>query len=291
MCSRSFRRGMAASARERVGIIGWAYPEWRGTLYPPGTKPDRFLAEYARHFSVVEVASSFYRAPDEAQVDGWAASVPAGFELSLKAPEWVSRRPADPEAAAGLAALVERLAPLREAQKLGTIVLQFPATFKREKREADVRALVAALSEAKGARWAIEFRHESWWHADTYRLLADAGVTLVWSSIESGRTPPVVTSDRLYLRLFGDKSLQPPYGAKRRDKADEIAYWAKRVRDEGASAGRADIMMSKFLEGFAPASAASMCRMLGLPEPDLSPRDKVDQKPPTKKSPRQATLE
>jgi uncharacterized protein YecE (DUF72 family) len=41
-------------ARERVGIVGWNYPEWRGTVYAPGVKPPEFLREYAKMFPIVE---------------------------------------------------------------------------------------------------------------------------------------------------------------------------------------------------------------------------------------------
>lgn len=271
-------------ARERVGIIGWNYPEWRDTVYPAGMKPTEFLRAYAKLFPIVEVASSFYRAPDAETVAGWAEATPPGFELSLKVPDWIVKKPGDPAAAEGLASFAARLAPLKEERKLGALVAQFPATFKREKREADLRKLVAAMP--KGRRWAVELRHDSWWHPDTYSTLSDAGVTLVWSSVEAGRTPPVVTSDSLYLRLFLDRELQPPYGKKRRDKTDEIRYWADRIRDEGKPAKRVDVMMSKFLEGYAPGSAATMCGLLGLPAPDLGPKAAVPEK-----GPRQTTLD
>jgi uncharacterized protein YecE (DUF72 family) len=206
----------------------------------------------------------------------------------MKLPEWMTKKPSEPGVADGLARFAERVAPL--GKKQGAIVAQFPGFFRRDKRAAELAAFVAALP--KGPQWAIELRHASWWHEDTYKLLSDANVTLVWSTLESGRTPPVVTSDSLYLRLFGDRELQPPYGTKRRDKTEELQYWAERVRDEGASATRADILISKYLEGFAPGSAATLCAMLGLPVPDVvSEKKKAEAGPaePTK-GPRQAKL-
>lgn len=251
---------------ERVGIIGWNYPEWRAAgAYPRGAKKEDFLALYARTWPTVEVASSFYRAPPPQTIAEWDAQTPPGFVLSLKVPDWIVKKPADEDAREGLRSFVAKLAPLAGAKKLGALVAQFAPTFRRDKREADLRAFVAALP--KGPRWAIELRHASWWHEDTYKLLSDARVTLVWSALESGRTPPVVTSDALYLRLFLDRELQPPYGTKRRDNAPEMEYWAARLRDEGASASAADVMLSKFLEGYAPGSAATMRRLLGQPEP------------------------
>jgi uncharacterized protein YecE (DUF72 family) len=244
-------------ADPRVGVIGWSWPEWRGKAYPAKAKPADFLKLYAAQFPTVEVASSFYRAPDPAVVEAWDAQTPRGFVMSMKVPEGVPRRPQ--EAGAALASFVEAVAPLRKSKKLGALVVQFPRTFKREKREADLHALLTTLP--RGPRWAIELRHDSWWHADTYRALEDAKATLVWSSLD-GRTPPVVTSDALYLRLFGDKKLAPPWSKKRRDRAKEMAYWAERIRDEGAGARQVDVLLSKFLEGYAPASVETMRGLL-----------------------------
>lgn len=261
----------SVARKTRVGIVGWNYPEWRGLMLPADAKPPTFLEHYAKLFPAVEVASSFYRAPDEESTAKWAAQTPPGFVFSLKVPDWITKAPGDERASEGLASFVKKLSPLREAKKLGMLVAQFPATFRFEKREADLRKLVAALPP--GARWAIELRHASWWRDETYRLLSDAGVTLVWSSIESGRTPPVVTSDALYLRLFGDRELQPPYDRKRRDKREELAHWAARIQDEGGSAKSVDVLVSKFLEGYAPGSAATMCDLLGVPAPDVGARE------------------
>src|SRR5688572_11858567 len=97
--------------RERVGIIGWNYPEWKGTVYAPGTKPADFLREYAKLFSIVEVASSFYRAPDAETVAGWAEATPKGFELSLKVPDWIVKKPADPAVPGHVQARQARVRP------------------------------------------------------------------------------------------------------------------------------------------------------------------------------------
>ena len=250
--------------RIRIGVIGWAYPEWRGLVYASHAKPAEFLEQYAMRFPIVEAASAMYGMPKTEAVAKWAAQTPPDFEVSLKVPEWILKKdPADPDLARALDVLLAHLAPLRDAGKLGTLVAQFGPRFAREKSAARLDAFVRALPQ--GPRWAVELRHASWWDASTYRMLEDAEVTLVWSALADGfRTPPVATTRSLYLRLFGDRALPPPYSEKRRDARDELALWAERIRRAAPAVERVDVLVSKFLEGYAPASVASLEEMLGV---------------------------
>ena len=74
----------------RVGTAGYSYPAWAGGFYPPGLPATEQLAYYARHFSAVEVNSTFYRVPTAEQLARLAARVPAGFQFALKIPKGVS---------------------------------------------------------------------------------------------------------------------------------------------------------------------------------------------------------
>lgn len=249
------------AARARVGIIGWSYPEWRGLVYPKKAKPDEFLRHYAERFPVVEAASSFYGLPSRSTFESWARETPKGFEVSLKVPDRILRQPAGSALEAALGNLMDNVEPLAKAKKLGTLVAQFGPNYRRDKKADELAAFVAALP--KGPRWAVELRHASWWDDATYDALRRAKVALVWSAWDGKqRTPPVATTDRLYLRIFGDRKLAPPYAKKRRDRRAELEHWADAIRGAGAKVKRADVMVSKFLEGYAPASADAMNELL-----------------------------
>jgi uncharacterized protein YecE (DUF72 family) len=261
--------------RVRVGVIGWDYPEWRGLAYPENAKRGDLLRHYAERFPIVEAATGAYGLPKTSVVESWARSTPADFEISVKAPDWLLRKKADdPDLPQAFDTMLEHLAPLADAGKLGAIVLQHHPSYHHDKRGAELAAFVAKLP--RGPRWAVELRHASWWRDETYDMLREAGVTLVWSALADGfRTPPVVTNDALYLRLFGDRALTPPYDRTRRDATDELHYWADRVGDEGGRLRRVDILVSKFLEGYAPATVEKLTRMLGVEDeqrPDAGPR-------------------
>lgn len=260
--------------RVRIGIVGWNYPEWRGLVYTSGAKPAELLQQYAMRFPIVEAASSYYGMPKTEVVATWAAQTPSDFEISLKVPDWIlKKKPDDPDLPRVLDVFMAHMAALRDVGKLGTIVAQFSPFFKREKKADELAGFVAALP--KGPRWAVELRDASWWHDDTYRLLRDAGVTLVWSALGEGfRTPPVATTSSLYLRLFGDRELEEPFNKKRRDAREELAHWVERIQKPPPGVERIDVLVSKYLEGYAPGTAETLAQMLGIPlrAPTTAPR-------------------
>jgi uncharacterized protein YecE (DUF72 family) len=98
-----------------AGASGFSFTSWRPGFYPAGTRPSEFLAFYARRLPAVELNATFYRLPQAAQLERWAATVPDGFRFAVKVPKWVSigRRVDDlPGVCARVRALGDRLGPL-----------------------------------------------------------------------------------------------------------------------------------------------------------------------------------
>jgi uncharacterized protein YecE (DUF72 family) len=250
--------------RVRLGVIGWDYPEWRGLVYRKDARREDFLEDYALRFPIVEAASGQYGLPKRATCARWADATPDGFELSLKAPSWfLQKDPREEDFPRALDVLLEHVAPLAEKGRLGTIVLQFPPHYRREARAEHLESLTRALPPH--VRWAVELRHASWWQPETYDALRESGVTLVWSDLGRGvRTPTVATTDALYLRLFGERDLEPPYDRKRRDARGDLGRWVERVESAPSNVRRVDVLVSKYLEGYAPATVDLLAEMLGV---------------------------
>src|SRR5207248_2319400 len=76
-------RGMTAG-RFFVGTSGFAYKEWIGPFYPPGTKSAGMLGYYAGRFNSVEVNFTFRRSPTASMIEGWSAATSEGFVFALK---------------------------------------------------------------------------------------------------------------------------------------------------------------------------------------------------------------
>jgi uncharacterized protein YecE (DUF72 family) len=161
---------MPRPERIRVGTSGWNYPRgddrWTGVFYPPGTKDE--LGYYADRFDTVEANVSFYRLLPPQMTKAWAAKTPPGFDFSVKLYQKFTH-PKMYEEATGRPAAVSRedldafkrsLAPLAEAGKLGTVLAQFPPSFKRAPETTKI--LDGLLTELDGFPVTVELRHRSW---------------------------------------------------------------------------------------------------------------------------------
>lgn len=254
-------------ARVLVGCTGWGYDEWRGGFYPPGTPPGEYLERYARVFRLAEVDSTYYHAPTREQAKRWADATPEGFLFTPKVPGRVTHDAALRGAGGAFEAFVAALQPLRAAGKLGPVVLQMPATFTEPKDGQALHDFLASVPS--GVRLAVELRHASWWKPSTYRLLESHHAALVWSDNQYAVTPPVVTTDFLYLRLIGDRALTE-FDRIQRDRRDVLERWAGLLREHGAGVPQVLALLNNHFMGFAPQTAAYFAEALGLPAPDLA---------------------
>jgi uncharacterized protein YecE (DUF72 family) len=158
----------------RVGCSGWQYDSWRGVLYPDGLAKGRWLERYSQVFDTVEVNSTFYRLASAEAVARWVEQTPAEFVFAAKASRYMTHIRRLLNLADGIGRYYEGIEPLVESSKLGPIVWQFPANFKR-----DDDRLGRALPLLPPGRHCFEFRHESWFVDETYDLLRSHGVGLV----------------------------------------------------------------------------------------------------------------
>ncbi len=208
---------MPRPERVRVGTSGWHYPRgddrWTGVFYPEGTRDE--LRYYAERFDTVEVNVSFYRQVPPETTRAWAAKTPGGFDFAVK----LYRKFTHPkmyEAATGKPASVVQddfddfkrsMAPLAEAGKLGTVLAQFPPSFKRSPE--NVRMLDGLLAELDGFPMAVELRHRSWTDASDETEERLLGHRAGWAQIDepkfegSVRQPMTVRGGIAYYRFHG----------------------------------------------------------------------------------------
>jgi len=212
----------------RLGTSGWSYRDWRGLLYPKGTRQSDFLAVYAQHFSTVELNATFYRVPTPQMVAGWRDKVPEGFRFCPKLSRAVSHRKDWQGAKQGIQRFAQRLAPL--APRLGPVLVQLPPSRQFDRDQAQV--LLTALREhCPDWRFALEARHESWFDAPALALLREHGFAAVMADA-GGRYPQTreVTADFAYVRLHGPGGrYDRAYGGAALDE------WAERIEGLRAS--------------------------------------------------------
>lgn len=178
----------------RVGNVAMATAGWTdpsliasGRFYPANAKSaeDR-LRFYGRHFSLVEVDATYYALPSADMARRWAQRTPDDFVFDIKAFSLLtghavdaSRLPLDlrqqmRESGARVSAdrvetavhqacwqrFLDGIEPLREAGKLGSVLLQFPPWF--EATRGNARTVELAREKLGDIRATIEFRHRSW---------------------------------------------------------------------------------------------------------------------------------
>jgi hypothetical protein len=97
---------------------------------------------------------------------------------------------------------------------------------------------------------------------------------MVWSQLAELRTPPIATTDFLYLRFIGDRSIdEKDFGKIQKDRVVEMKKWSsklKRVIKEqkgarGRSINLAIATANNHYAGFGPKTANIFRKMIGLP--------------------------
>lgn len=250
-----------------VGCSGWAYDDWVGPFYPPGTPPGEFLSRYARVFRVVEVDSSFYRAPSPFLVRRWAEHTPDGFRFALKVPRDVTHEGSPAAVREVLEPFLSSLEPLRARSKLGPVVLQFPGSFRAGSGAPRLEGLLDAVPHEY--LLAVELRHGSWWTPATRTMLERRGAALVWSVVPETRPPPWVTGSFLYARFIGDRALTR-FDRIQRDLTPEIVAMKRLFEEEGQPVDSVFAFANNHFMGFGPGTAARIAEVLGEPPPDLT---------------------
>jgi uncharacterized protein YecE (DUF72 family) len=175
-----------------LGTSGWSYPSWKPDFYPAGTDARDFLGFYARRFPTVELNTTGYRLPAEAQFRRWAEQTPPGFRFAPKLAgnrAWMIG-----DFSARVRALGERLGPVR-------------VQLTSERDDGMLELLLGSLEPE--LMLAFDLPHPSWNGVE--RRLAAAGAVRV-NDLEH---------DALFRYVrFRD----PPYSD------DELREWAVRLR-------------------------------------------------------------
>lgn len=129
-------------------------------------KKENSLFEYAAHFPLVEMDTSFYAIPKKTYVEEWLKQVPEDFRFIMKIPKELTQHAALPEEATYKDLAEELLAALSPMQKSGhlyCLLAQFPPFFECKRENVDYLIFLRKLFPQLPL--AVEFRHPSWYSA------------------------------------------------------------------------------------------------------------------------------
>ena len=199
-----------------VGTSGYSYPKWKGKFYPQDLPAKGMLRYYGENFRSVENNSTFRKMPEPEELKSRAADVPADFKFALKAPQRITHIKRLKESKDLVSHLFKVAAVLKK--RLGPVLFQLPPHFKKDAhRLSDFLELLPVSRRA-----AFEFRHESWFDEEIFKLLREHKVALCIAEAENElEVPFVATTDWGYLRL------------RREDYTDaELKAWLKKLKKQ-----------------------------------------------------------
>ncbi|HJQ19883.1 MAG TPA: DUF72 domain-containing protein [Gemmatimonadaceae bacterium] len=201
--------------RVLIGVASWTDPSMTapGVFYPDGARtPEARLRYYATRFPLVEVDSTYYAIPARRMTELWVDRTPERFTFDVKAhalmtgqPSEVSRLPREIRDAlpsdlakktrvyasdlpdelkdAVWQSFFDALVPLRDAGRLGAILLQYPRWVGPSRANATLIEDAQRRLSTGGWRAAVELRNRNWFddrtRPRTLTLLRRTGLSYV----------------------------------------------------------------------------------------------------------------
>jgi uncharacterized protein YecE (DUF72 family) len=271
-----------------IGCSGWSYSAWKGPFYPPNLENSDWLRYYSNVFDYVEIDSSFYRIPNQFMIKNWFKKTPDNFRFTAKFPKIITHDKHLVDVEEEVELFLRNIKPLHD--KTLALLIQLPPSMQITPGLEGLRQLIPLLDER--FRYAVEVRHQSWFQDLAYNFFANNNLCMVWSQLAGIRTPPIVTTDFLYVRFIGDRSIdESDFGKVQKDRVLEMNKWAGRIKrvkqDRGRSSsnsnssGKEEISLAivaanNHYAGFGPGTANMFRKMVGMSEvswtDEMSPR-------------------
>jgi uncharacterized protein YecE (DUF72 family) len=243
-----------------LGTIGFSYPEWKNSFYPAGLPAGQTLNYYSRIFNAVEVNTTFYGPQSPAQIQRWMASTPEDFCFSLKAPRRITHDLRLQNTGTEMRAFIDASAGL--GAKFGAVLVQLPPSFTLSERpglESFLQTLPA------GPRYAIEFRHASWYIPAVEELLKQHGVGWVANDYEDLPVEIHKTTDFLYIRWIARHNVIPHPGYEVLDRSERLRSWLELIQANLDGIHTVFGFFDNDYAGHAPATCNRLKAMIGLP--------------------------
>jgi DNA polymerase IV (archaeal DinB-like DNA polymerase) len=247
------------------GCSGWSYDGWKGSFYYPQDLDNRYwLSYYSQIFEFVEIDSTFYRIPSKFMVNNWSKRTPDNFRFAVKFPKVITHDKRLKDVRKEIENYYDAMEPLYD--KILVFLMQLPPSLQIAEGLDLIKNLEYTLDPS--FRYAIEVRHHSWFNELFYNYLKDKNYCLVWSQQDNLVTPPVLTTDFLYLRLIGDRSIdERDFGKIKRDRTKEMHLWANILKDiqkNEKNVKNAIIAANNHYAGFGPMTAKLFAEIMNL---------------------------
>jgi len=273
-----------------IGVTGWGDHD---TLYKQGISSRDKLKEYAAHFPIVELDSSFYAVQPLRNMQKWASETPEQFQFVVKAYQGMTGHergdiPFDSREEM-FQAFNDSLKPLVDEGKLSMVLFQFPPWFDCQRKNVDY--LRYCKEKMGDLPLALEFRHQSWYSAafldQTLLFMQQEGwIHAVCDEPQAGEgsvptilqpTHPEKTLVRLHGRnLHGwQKKRQKNWREVRylyRYNENELRQWTENVQILQQQSREVHVLFNNNSGGDAADNAKQFIDLLGLEYDHLAPK-------------------
>jgi uncharacterized protein YecE (DUF72 family) len=266
------RTGIAKTIR--VGPAGWSYADWAGIVYP-ARKPRGFheagyLAEY---FDTIEINASFYHPLRPEHCRQWIERVAPNPRFLFTAKLWQKFTHESGSGSEDERIVRAGFDVLRDAGKLGAVLLQFPFSFHRTPENTS--HLKSLLKQFADYPLVVEVRHATWNDKAFYALLHERSVgfcnidqPVIGRSIKpseraTSRVAYVRLHGRRYDSWFSDDPAMPP--SERYNylySEEELEPWASRIQHLAEAGDSAFVITNNHFEGKAIVNALQLVHLL-----------------------------
>lgn len=279
-----------------IGCSGWNYgslPEnnggWIGVFYPD--KEIKRLRYYSEFFDTAEMDASFYERfynnMTKGTFIGMSKATPAGFQFSVKVPETIThkkRLDIKKNVLKDFEAFLEKISPLRNANKLGAILIQLPPSFRVDGFK-NVESFLNELSTFSnidneksheyesgtnyGYQYALEFRNPSWKTEGQRELLRHYNIASVITdspkkeSLEFLSETVVTTADHSFVRFHG-RNVKGHYWYDYLYSKEELEPWVEKIDKIREQTKVLRVYFNNHYGGKAVINALEFKEMLGI---------------------------
>jgi uncharacterized protein YecE (DUF72 family) len=274
----------AKPTRILVGPAGWSYADWNGIVYPTHRPRDFHEASYlAEFFDTIEINTSFYQPLRPALAKQWLDRVASNGRFLFTAKLWQKFTHEGGTTPEDEKTVRQGFDVLRDAGRLGAVLLQFPFSFHRTPE--NIIRLKQILDAFRDYALVVEVRHSSWSRKGFYEMLQERGIG--FCNIDQpviGRS--VKPSDRAtspvgYIRLHGrrydtwftdDPTTPPEERYNYLYSANELESWAERIRHVAEHTQATFVVTNNHYQGKAIVNALQLIHLLTgnkikVPEP------------------------
>ena len=227
-----------------LGCSGWNYGDtpdkggWTGVFYPD--KDTKRLRYYSQFFNTAEMDSIFYERfysqMTKGTFIGMVRATPDKFQFSVKVPETIThnkRLDVNKGAMRDFEEFLDKISPLKTANKLGTILIQLPPSFTVNDFK-NIEGFLDRLPSSSGYDYAVEFRHPSWSTEGPWDMLRHYNIAAVMTdsptkeNLQFLSNVTITTANHSFIRFHG-RNTKGHYWYNYIYSKEELKPWIEKV--------------------------------------------------------------